>query len=81
MSFVCYLRGNAVRFFAARFSGDLSYVFQKFDPKIFFSDIVGENFRVRTCTGNVLSGVVGDFYMEKSTVLLEKPRGRKFSFC
>ena len=81
VSFVCCLRGNAVWFFAARFSGDLGHVFQKFAPKIFFSDFVGENFRVRTCTGSVSSGVVVDFYMEKSTVLPEKPRGKKFSFC
>ena len=53
VSLVCYLRGNAVRFFAARFSGGLS----------------------------ASSGVVVDFYMERSTVLPEKPRGKKLSFC
>ena len=42
MSFVCYLRGNAVRFFAAHFSGDLGYVFQKFAPKIFFRTLLGK---------------------------------------
>ena len=44
VSFVCSLRGNAVRFFAARFSGDLSYVFSKVRPEDTFSDIVGEKF-------------------------------------
>ena len=42
--FVCYLRGNAVRFVAARFSGDLGYVFQKFAPKIFFRTLWGNIF-------------------------------------
>ena len=65
MSFACYLGGNAVRFSAARFSGDLGYVFRKVRPEDVFSDIVGENLRVRTCTGNVLSGVVVDFYVER----------------
>ena len=54
-------------FFAARFSGDLGHVFQKFAPEDIFSDIVGENFRVRTCTGSVFSGVVVDFNMEYPT--------------
>ena len=61
--FVCYVRGTAVFFFAARFSGDFGYVFQS-SPRRYFPDIVGETFRVRTCTGSVVSDAVVDVYME-----------------
>ena len=44
VSFACYLGGNAVRFSAARFSGDLGYVFQKFAPKRFFRTLLGKIF-------------------------------------
>ena len=69
MSFVCYLRESAVRFFAARFSGDLSYVFQKFAPKIFF----------RTLLGNILGCelVLGTFYRALSGISIWKSR----QFC
>ena len=39
-------------------------MFFKVRPEDIFPDVVGENFRVRTCTGSVFSGVVVDFYME-----------------
>ena len=79
--FCVLFKGKCCAFFCSAFFRRLKLCFSKVRPEDIFSDIVWENFRVRTCTGNVLSGVVGDFYMEKSTLLLEKPRGRKFSFC
>ena len=40
--FVCNLRGNAVRFFAARFFRRLRPCFSKVRPEDIFSDIVGK---------------------------------------
>ena len=84
VSFACYLGGNAVRFSAARFSGDLGYVFQKFAPKIFFQTLLGKIFGCE-----LVLNVLGTFYRALSWIpiwkslqlLPEKPRGKKFSFA
>ena len=65
--FCVLFRGKCCAFFCSAFFRRLRLCFSKVRPEDIFSDIVGENFRVRTCTGNFLSGVVVDFYMEKST--------------
>ena len=46
----CLLRkqGNGVRFFVSDFGRDCHSLFAKFALKMFFGDILGENFRVRT---------------------------------
>ena len=68
-----------MRFFAAFFRR-LKLRFSKVRPEDIFSDTVGENFRVRTCTGNVLSGVVGDFYMENCYIFCPKTPRQKVLF-
>ena len=40
--FCVLFKGKCCAFFAARFSGDLSYVFQKFAPKILFRTLLGK---------------------------------------
>ena len=69
VSFVCYLRGNAVRFFAARFSGDLGYVFEKFAPKIVFRTLLGKIFGCEL--------VLGRFYRVLSWISIWK----SLQFC
>ena len=78
--FFVLFKGKCCAFFCSELFRRLRPCFSKVRPEDIFSDIVGENFRVRTCTGNVLSGVVVDFYMENPIFLPEKPRDRKFSF-
>ena len=61
------IRGKCCAFFCSAFFRRLGLCFSKVRPEDIFSDVVGEKFRVRTCTGSVLSGVVVDFNMEYPT--------------
>ena len=62
--FCVLFMGKCCAFFCSAFSRRLRLCFSKVRPEDIFPDIVGENFRVRTCTGSVFSGFVVDFYME-----------------
>ena len=71
-----------MRFFCSAFFRRLKLCFSKVRPEDIFSDIVGEIFRVRTCSGNVLSGVVVDFYMENTTAFaLKNPAAKSSLFA
>ena len=55
-------------------------MFSKVRPEDIFSDIVGENFRVRTCTGNVFIGRCRGFLYEKVYSFARKTPRQKVLF-
>ena len=81
LSFACYLGGNAVRFSAARFSGDLGYVFKSSPRRYFFGHCWGKFSGANLYWERFIGRCRGFLYGKSLQLLPEKPRGKKFSFA